>query len=305
MKKIFKSLLVISSLLLVGCEKNESSIINSDSTIITDSTNTADNTTDNTSTGPVELEGTYTYSVKNKLGSAFKAVTVTLTYGDTVLTKNTNVKGQATFANLMDVNYTISFSNLPEHFFIKQEKIPTFDKETHETTIYLSSELLDADEFDADKTTYKKGSVMCDFSTEYIYTENETVKTETFTLSESLKTHKAVIINVWATWCSPCKSEMPHFETLMKDYGDKVDLIAIDCDSDETQQDVLDFKDENKYTFKMSVDNKEITNAILANSGGSIPVTVIVDQEGFIATYQIGAVTSYSSWKKLISTYID
>lgn len=303
MKKIIKSILLLSTLILTGC--GEASSVTQNSSLTTDSVATDSSTSSSLAIeDATDLSGAYTFIIKNKAGSSISEVNVTLTYGETKKTVATNKKGQATFTELKDVPYTVSITNCPEHFFVKEENIPAFDKDIEKKTIYLSSELADEDEFEEGETIYGKGSVLCDFSTDCVYSENDTLKTEKFTLSESLKTHKAVIINVWASWCGPCKNEMPHFETLMKEYGDKVDLVAIDYDPSETQQTVLDFKEENGYTFKMSADNKAVATAVLGTSTG-IPVTAIVDQDGFVAYWASGSITSYSKWKELIADYID
>ncbi|MFQ9705393.1 MAG: TlpA family protein disulfide reductase [Enterocloster clostridioformis] len=58
---------------------------------------------------------------------------------------------------------------------------------------------------------------------------------------------KPVIINFWATWCGPCVKEMPAFERLKDDFGDKIGIIAVNCGDD--AETVKDFVEENGYTF--------------------------------------------------------
>ena len=48
-----------------------------------------------------------------------------------------------------------------------------------------------------------------------------------FTLSEALKTHEAVLINFWATWCGPCKAEFPALSQVYAEYSDRVAFIAL------------------------------------------------------------------------------
>jgi thiol-disulfide isomerase/thioredoxin len=47
-------------------------------------------------------------------------------------------------------------------------------------------------------------------------------------VSLSEKIGKPVVVNFWATWCPPCKSELPHFEKLYKELGDKVEFMMVD-----------------------------------------------------------------------------
>ena len=49
----------------------------------------------------------------------------------------------------------------------------------------------------------------------------------TFTLSEALKDHEAVLINFWATWCGPCRNEFPAINKVYEEYKDRVAFIAL------------------------------------------------------------------------------
>ena len=49
----------------------------------------------------------------------------------------------------------------------------------------------------------------------------------TFTLSEALKDHEAVLFNIWATWCPPCEAEMTMLNEVYAQYGDQVAFIAL------------------------------------------------------------------------------
>ena len=65
---------------------------------------------------------------------------------------------------------------------------------------------------------------------------------------------KPVIINFWATWCGPCVKEMPAFERLKDDFGDKIGIIAVNCGDD--AETVKDFVEENGYTFPVVLDEE-------------------------------------------------
>ena len=43
----------------------------------------------------------------------------------------------------------------------------------------------------------------------------------------SLGADKPVYVKMWATWCKPCMEQMPHFEALQQQYGDKVNFVAV------------------------------------------------------------------------------
>ena len=55
----------------------------------------------------------------------------------------------------------------------------------------------------------------------------KTIEGKTFTLSESLKDHDLVLINLWATWCPPCKAEFPFLQEAWSRNKDRVAVIAL------------------------------------------------------------------------------
>ena len=66
----------------------------------------------------------------------------------------------------------------------------------------------------------------------------------TFTLSEVLKDHKAVLINFWATWCEPCANEFPFLNEAYKEYGDRVAFIALSNEQKDTIEKIAEYRKE-------------------------------------------------------------
>ena len=109
----------------------------------------------------------------------------------------------------------------------------------------------------------------------------------TFTLSEALKDHEAVLINLWATWCPPCEREFPDLNEAYEQYGDRVAFIALSIEETDSLEKIEAFRTEHGITFPMGRDE----GFKLINYTGSegIPVTIIVDRFGNAAFEQIGS----------------
>lgn len=112
------------------------------------------------------------------------------------------------------------------------------------------------------------------------------------TVEFSSKTGKPIILNFWASWCPPCKAEMPDFEEAYKKYGDKVEFMMVNLTDgyQETLQKAKAHVSSNGYTFPVYFDT-ESTGAYAYNIS-SVPATYIIDAEGNIVAHAIGMITA-------------
>ena len=108
---------------------------------------------------------------------------------------------------------------------------------------------------------------------------------------------KPVIINIWATWCGPCVRELPGFDNLYKEYGDKVKFFMVNCEEREEQDYVMEFASENGYTFPVTFDYDYSVSRLF--STGYIPVTVAIKADGSVIYFDSGSLPE-SSLKSLI-----
>ncbi|SEM17060.1 Peroxiredoxin [Mesobacillus persicus] len=97
---------------------------------------------------------------------------------------------------------------------------------------------------------------------------------------------KKVIINFWATWCPPCKAEMPAMQKLYERVNGQFDLLAINIDP---KNDVAGFVNDNRITFPVLLDESGKINE--SYSILSVPTTFLVDEKGIIVKKHIGAMT--------------
>jgi thiol-disulfide isomerase/thioredoxin len=102
---------------------------------------------------------------------------------------------------------------------------------------------------------------------------------------------KVVFLNFWATWCGPCKEEMPSMEALYKQYQDKNFLFLTISVDYEGLTPVKAFIEKTKYTFPVLLDPKNDTLDLFAVT--RIPTTFIIDKEGRM----IGRALGPRNWK--------
>lgn len=102
--------------------------------------------------------------------------------------------------------------------------------------------------------------------------------------TEQLK-GKVLFINFWATWCPPCRAEMPSIQTLYDKFkgNDKIEFLIVEIEGDIEGTDK--FLKEQKLQLPIVYPNGEIPSTWL---GGSIPTTVILDKNGKIAAKEEG-----------------
>ena len=102
---------------------------------------------------------------------------------------------------------------------------------------------------------------------------------------------KPLVVNFWATWCPPCKAEMPYFDELYKEYGDRVDFMMVNITDGQrdTAASVKAFIGSNKYSFPVYCDSE--MSAAMAYGVNSIPMTLFIDSEGELINYKVGAIS--------------
>jgi cytochrome c biogenesis protein CcmG/thiol:disulfide interchange protein DsbE len=102
--------------------------------------------------------------------------------------------------------------------------------------------------------------------------------------SSSLRGH-VVLLNFWASWCVPCREEMPDLEAAQQRYkAQGLDIVGMNVN--ETREVAQAFVDELGVTFPIVLDDKAQTTGSFGVSG--LPVSFLIDREGVIVYRHIG-----------------
>ncbi|WP_246625232.1 peroxiredoxin family protein [Fictibacillus nanhaiensis] len=99
---------------------------------------------------------------------------------------------------------------------------------------------------------------------------------------------KKVIVNFWATWCPPCREEMPEMQRFYNDFKQKdVEIVAINLAYSETKPEkIREFVEEYQLTFPIPLDEKNTIGKQFR--AVSIPTSYFIDTQGIIRKMHIG-----------------
>lgn len=91
---------------------------------------------------------------------------------------------------------------------------------------------------------------------------------------------KVVLVNLWATWCGPCRGEMPHLIEMQEKYKDQgFEVVGLDVD-EESVEEITSFAKEMKLNYKLGyADQKTVSAFIRLTKLQGIPQTIVLDRE--------------------------
>lgn len=277
------ALVMLLSLGLTGCTPTT----NTTGGASTTGPNTDDETTapDVDPTEPSAPEGTelYTFTVKS-VGAkpvANVAVTVTGKNGTEVASGTTDENGKFSTYLVPDV-YTATAENTTV----------TTTEDSRDFEIAVVGVITEY--YPNQPAKYNIGDVFYDFA--FLNADGEEVK-----LSELLQSKKLVIINFWATWCSPCKNEFPAIQKAYEMFGDDVEIVAFSTYDDASKCD--EFRETNGYTFTMAPDVGLYSRFSSVHGGASIPCTIFVDRYGMIAYGMTGGSSNVNDWIDIMEKF--
>jgi thiol-disulfide isomerase/thioredoxin len=100
---------------------------------------------------------------------------------------------------------------------------------------------------------------------------------------------KVLVINLWASWCGPCRREIPEYERVRKEYvGREVEFIGLTTeDPEDASEKVNQFVRQTRFGFRIGWADRE-TASLLMNGRSSIPQTLVVDTAGGVVNHWVG-----------------
>jgi thiol-disulfide isomerase/thioredoxin len=117
--------------------------------------------------------------------------------------------------------------------------------------------------------------------------EIKSLDNSTFRLSDF--TGKVVVINIWASWCGPCRREVPEYEKVRKEYaGRAVEFIGLTAEDPRTAAArVNKFVREVNFGFRLGWADRELAHTLM-NGKTAIPQTLVIDSDGRVIKHWSG-----------------
>ena len=131
------------------------------------------------------------------------------------------------------------------------------------------------------------------------YSGPELTLTDIQGISRSLADYRGqvVLVNLWATWCPPCKAEMPALESFYKKHKDQGFTVVAINDGDPTK-DVLQFVKDYKLTFPVWLDPTYIATE-QAFKSLNLPTSYVIDRNGMVQLQWVGGIS-----RKMLDRYV-
>lgn len=123
---------------------------------------------------------------------------------------------------------------------------------------------------------------------------------QTISLYDLLEEKDVVLINVWATWCGPCRQEIPAMQAAYEQYGDSVGIIAIDAESRDTDEAIAAFAGSTGMTFPAARDTAGIAYSFGVTA---FPTNIIIDRFGTVCYIQAGAMVDAAQFMQLFDAF--
>ena len=130
----------------------------------------------------------------------------------------------------------------------------------------------------------------------------ETLSGENYTLYEALETHDLMVINFWASWCGPCQYEFPFLEEAWEKYSDRIGVVALSVEENDTGAVLDGFVKEYGLKFTVMNDGDKLGEKFGVYG---VPTTLIVNKDKKIVAVEVGAKNSTEEFTELFDKLLS
>lgn len=123
----------------------------------------------------------------------------------------------------------------------------------------------------------------------------------TATLSEILKEKDLVVLNIFASWCGPCEKEFPDMETVYQANRDRMEIISVSGDPDDTMEMISDYKASHGLSFPMGLAGDAL--GFLTVTG--FPTSIFIDRNGEVGFIKVGAFLVQGDFEGKVNTFLS
>ncbi len=125
----------------------------------------------------------------------------------------------------------------------------------------------------------------------------------TFTFSEALKDHKAVFVNIWASYCSPCKAEFPVINTIANKYSEDIPVVSISSYPLDDNSAVAAFKEALNLDFNMAGYDPSVFESLSGIT--NIPTSFMISSDGVLCWKFVGGLTDVHLLDYIFKTFAE
>ena len=121
------------------------------------------------------------------------------------------------------------------------------------------------------------------------------------TLSELLKENELVVLNVFATWCGPCKLEFPEMDRVYQANRDRMVILSVSGDPADTAEMIAAYKEENALSFPMGMAGDALDFLDVT----AYPTTVFIDRDGKVGFYKVGSFVEEGDFEAKVNNFLS